>query len=697
MLAALVLCAPASRAQVPPKAPADPPAPIAAPEPAAPPVSKHGSWEPGVYLEDITYTLRLAYSRSITVSPHDSNVAYVGSWDGYVWKTVDGGRTWDESRLIVEARPFYGDGGQRLYFGRHRVPGGPSSSADAPHQRYGRPSSSRTSAPVEDDAGHGGGGARGAHANTNFGIGLPGGAPRLQNLVRKFLKPTAGLNIKQTLLYVGTRPTEVRMVVVHPTDPKTVYACTAFGLFVTKDGGLNWVRTFMGTTPKGRFVFHVAVDPSDDKTVMLATGEGVYISRDGGENFLKTTKKGVGEGIIDWLYFNPYDSRYVFVGTDYGLLRSKDGGRNWEWIYFTTFPDGRVVRAIQIDPFDKKTGYIATHDGLFKIPNILTGGLEDWRRMGGLALTGMETSRLKVCPKHKGHMWTLTNMKLQKTDAPGKHDTGGAFIYETIDGGERWKVIFSGVTTGSMQWFDNDPKDPDLLWIAWSRALSRMKRRPPGWKATHKHKVPDDPPIGQVIAAALSYTGVEPDLQLRYRLLSRYRALVPDLSVGFVYFRWRDYSVMKDAAYPNLPFKLDHGWSAPYKDFRVMLNWDLSDFIFNLEASFFGRLSRVNGEVWGFLVSSMHRFYGELRRLRMIMANEPPKDLRVRLMYKLRIEELTSYVNFVTGGYLERWHQGFRDPGLATKWWKKWPNTNPAGGGPKWSGLHHPGQWNKPK
>ena len=57
------------------------------------------------------------------------------------------------------------------------------------------------------------------------------------------------------------------------------------------------------------------------------------------------------------------------------------------------------------------------------------------------------------------------------------------------------------------------------------------------------------------------------------------------------------------------------------------------------------------------------------------MANNPPKDLRVRVMYKLRIQELTSYMNFLTGGYLERWKQGFRDPGIKTKWWVPWPNT----------------------
>jgi len=73
------------------------------------------------------------------------------------------------------------------------------------------------------------------------------------------------------------------------------------------------------------------------------------------------------------------------------------------------------------------------------------------------------------------------------------------------------------------------------------------------------------------------------------------------------------------------------------------------------------------------LLVEVHRFYGELRRLRALMANAPPQDLRVRLMYKLRIEELTSHMDFLTGSYLTRWRQGGRPLGRDTKWWEPWP------------------------
>ena len=650
--------------------------PAPAEEPEAPPTTTVGSFGPDVYLDDITYTLRLNWFRSVAVDETNPDVAYVGSYDGYVFKTMDGGKTWDESRLIPERRPFYGDAGERVYFGRHRfnVDLGNPIGSDTPDKALGPRRKDPFAFLKVGSGGGGGGSATGANANVNFGIGLPGGAPRLQLLVRKFGKPTSGLNLNQMLLLRGVLPLEVRIIVIHPHNPKIVFACTMSGLFKSYDGGLNWVRTFMGTSPKGWMTFHVAVDPSDGQKVFLATGEGLYVSTDGGENFSRSTKKGVGEGVIDWIYFNPFDSRYVFVGTDYGLLRSKDGGDDWEWIYFTTFPDGRVVRSVALDPFDRKTGYIATHDGLYVTDDMLHGGLESWRRLGGLKFTGVQTAKIAACPKHKGHLWTLTNMQLFMPTVPGKSDTGGAFVYESVDGGKNWKVIYSGLNYGSMQWFESDPRDPDLLWLIWSRAMQRMKRRDPNEPPTGTPVILDDPPISEVLLAALRYTGVEPSRMLEYRWRSRIKALVPTIAAQFRYHRWNDLALLQDGLYPTLPYRQDSGWLVPHREFRLLFTWDLSDLVFNLNTVLFGRVDRLGGEFRGWLVHQIHRFYGELRRLRALMRNKPPRELRVRLIYRLRMEELTSLVNFITGDYLTRWYQGGDHPrGMDTKWWEPWP------------------------
>jgi hypothetical protein len=94
--------------------------------------------------------------------------------------------------------------------------------------------------------------------------------------------------------------------------------------------------------------------------------------------------------------------------------------------------------------------------------------------------------------------------------------------------------------------------------------------------------------------------------------------------------------------------------------------------VFNLNSVMFGRIDRFNYEIRAILYVEIHRLYGELRRLRALMANNPPEDLRVRLMYKLRIQELTAHMNLLTGNYLARWKQGDRPSGRDTGWWKPW-------------------------
>jgi hypothetical protein len=691
----------------PPASPARPVAPKVAT--ASPPTSS-GSLAPGVYYRDITYTLRANFFRATTVSHHDPNVAYVASWDGYVWKTTDGGKTWDESRLIVEQRGYFGDGWQKLYFGVHRSSDeawSPKHLDGAPDgrqtylgrtgklglrpgvlRRYGAPqyedlSRMRFAAIDAESAGR-----AGAAGNVNFGVGLPGRAPRLQLVVRKFGKPTSGLNIKQTLLLRGLRPTEVRIVVIHPKNPNVVFACTMFGLYMTYDGGLNWVRTFQGVNPRGRMIFHVAIDPSDEKRVLLGTGDGMYVSTDGGENYIKSTSQGVGDGVIDWIYFNPYDSRYVFVGTDYGLLRSTDSGITWDWIYFTTFPPARVVRSIVIDPFDRRTGYIATHDGIFVTPDLLGGDLESWRPLGGLRFSGMEVPRIIACPKHKGHLWTMTNMKIASVNEPGTTDTGGAFIWESTDGGTDWRVIYSGNTQGSIQWIESDPVDPDLLWVTWSRSLARMVRK----QDEPKRQVPKErieqalrllrdgryPPVADVIIAGLRYTGSDPEMMLKYRRLSRFRALIPRVDAQYYYYRWNDYPLLQSGIYPTLPFYGRATRNIALDEFRLMFTWDLSSLVFNLSDMLFGRVDRMNQEIREMARYALHRYYAELKRLRFMLMIDPPADFRVRLMYNLRIEELESYINYITGGYLKRYDKGDRPSGWNTPKFEPWTGPGPA-------------------
>ena len=663
--------------------------------------STTGSMGENVYFKDITYTIRAAILKTITVSQHDPNVAYVGSTEGYLWWTTDGGNSWYESRPILKIRPFYGDAEQQVYFGIHRLSAPHWGSVhttteigrDAGQPTPRRPVLSMRPVPIGFSGispGAGGDLRVGASANVNFGIGLPGRAPRLQRTVRKFLKPTSGINMKQLLLVKGRRISQVRIITVHPTNPDIVWVCTTFGVFKSWDGGLNWVRIFVGTSGKNQYSFQLAVDPYDHNHVLLSTGNGVFESRDGGDIFSLTTAQGVGEGFINWIYFSPWHKGYVFAGTDFGVLRSKDHGRKWQWIYFTTFPPGRVVRNLVIDPFDKKRGYIGTHDGVYTTANMLTAGLEDWERLGGLQFVGHEAHKVAACPRHKGHLWALTNVRMPMTHGIGNFDAGGAYIWESVDGGYHWKIINYGNTMGSMSWFDNDSSDPDLLWVIWSRSAARMvrhRRQPPPADVQQQREIEKVrkesvallkalPTLPDIVMAADRYVGTERVARFEYLLRSMIHVLVPRLDLSYVYQRMRRYPIRHDGLY-DLPFRLKADYSFGFSEFRGMLTWDLSPMLYNVEATLFGRVARYMGELGGNVVHGAWRKFGEIQRILARLAYDTPTDLRLRLFYKLRVQEYMQYLDFSTGGYLSRYLMGKDKPsGWRTPYFmRRWDNA----------------------
>jgi len=193
------------------------------------------------------------------------------------------------------------------------------------------------------------------------------------------------------------------------------------------------------------------------------------------------------------------------------------------------------------------------------------------------------------------------------------------------------------------------------FWIP-TVALVRMRRRskddppPPATLV-----LPEDPPITDVIQAALKHTRTAPDVLLAYRSRARFRALLPKVVTSYQHWRWRGYDMLHDALYPTLPFRRLGWYGVPVNEFRVLFLWDLSDLVFNTDRYFSGRIYRINNELRNKIVLEVHQAYGRLRQLRVLLARVPRTEKRLRLHYRTRVEETTALLNFLTGNYLERW------------------------------------------
>jgi hypothetical protein len=220
-----------------------------------------------------------------------------------------------------------------------------------------------------------------------------------------------------------TSPTKignpVYKLVVHPSDPDTVYAATSSGLWFTGDGGVNW-----STLNAGK-ITDVVMDPSDSsilyvgkpnvgvlktynsgltwqtvlpwsassaswpmiklalgvggteatRTVAAKLNEEIWLNRVGGRNGvgpigwqLRATLPNMGQG--DWDHVvgvDPFDFNVLFTGGQ-TLYRSPDAGASWPAVVQAGGgdPTHEDQQSIAFDPIRAGVVYVSNDGGVWR-------------------------------------------------------------------------------------------------------------------------------------------------------------------------------------------------------------------------------------------------------------------------------------------------------------------------------------------
>ena len=171
---------------------------------------------------------------------------------------------------------------------------------------------------------------------------------------------------------------QVRTLLVHPENPKIVYAGTHVGPYRSDDRGQHWEA--LESPTDGTDVWSLAFHPGDPN-VMYAGYEpcAIYRSEDGGEKWAKTDTDRVAFPHVT-TYMQPLAKRVIGIAADPsdpqdiyaavevgGLLASRDGGASWESI-----TDGLYVRnntvdlhGVQVSPAAQGTVFIITQIAMF--------------------------------------------------------------------------------------------------------------------------------------------------------------------------------------------------------------------------------------------------------------------------------------------------------------------------------------------
>ena len=276
--------------------------------------------------------------------PGDANTFYFGAVAGGVWKTTDGGATWQP---LTDGTPISSVGAIAI-------------------------------APSNHDIIYVGSGEAAPRGNITYGDGV--------------YKSVDG---GKTWRHIGLQDTrQIGALIVDPGNPDIVLVAAlghAFGpnsergVFRSTDGGNSWSKVLYKDEQTG--AIDVSFDPHNSSIVYAALwqarrqpwnfssggpGSGLYRSSDGGVHWTQLSGNGLPAGILGRIHVSVSgaDSKRVYAmieAAQGGLFRSDDGGTTWRLVN----SDGRLSQrawyfsTILADPKNADTLY-AENTGLFR-------------------------------------------------------------------------------------------------------------------------------------------------------------------------------------------------------------------------------------------------------------------------------------------------------------------------------------------
>lgn len=118
---------------------------------------------------------------------------------------------------------------------------------------------------------------------------------------------------------------------VYRRDPKILYALVEHekgGIFRSEDRGETWTK-MSDTNPRPMYYSKVHIDPNNDQRLWVL-GANMFNSEDGGKTFRSDLVQRI-HGDYHALWINPVDSNHVIAGSDGGMHWSWDRGRTWDF------------------------------------------------------------------------------------------------------------------------------------------------------------------------------------------------------------------------------------------------------------------------------------------------------------------------------------------------------------------------------
>jgi photosystem II stability/assembly factor-like uncharacterized protein len=415
--------------------------------------------------------------RSLVVAPDNSDLLYVGTSDGQIFRSTDSAKTWRRLKPGLERRGLSVDSlvidprnSRIMYAGvwaiaRDEESGVFKSEDGGEHWKL-----------LSDTKKFSVRSLAVAPSNSDFLIaGSANDDPKLNGVFRS---TDAGKNWERVSPEGDKEIRNIESVAINPRNTNIIYVGTWHLPWKTVDGGASWKPT--GYKATGMIddsdIFGISIDPTNPDIVHMNACSGIYRSANGGDKWSKFPGIPFSARRSYALLPHPTRPNVIFAGTSEGLWRSKDGGKRWMLLTSKSV----VIRSIAVTPDKPDRVLIATDDSGVKISENLGDDFAEsnngfiHRHILAILPDARERGRLLASVYHDG--------------------TAGS-VFVSSDGGESWRSSARGLGARDVFAFYQMPDSPNVIYAGTNTGVFRSNDSGASWSFIGKAEVKPEKPV----------------------------------------------------------------------------------------------------------------------------------------------------------------------------------------------------------
>ncbi len=529
---------------------------------------------------------------AIRIDPSNPDRIFVGSEEGTVFRSFDGGATWDErvlfpfvtiDRSLGLAAPGLPQLGQSTPPSLQLLVFPPFSTVvGIPTIPYVGYAASMPGAVTDEQT------AAGARAGDGSLVtaddGLFGADSVYGSTFPSFMKPfiVSPIYAPPSLLKSVTTSRRaytdpVKDIAICPGNQYPLLVATRNNLYGSVDDGLTYQRIF--AVPGNVQLVWVACDPDHRNHLALATAFGLYRSEDGGLSFDQDTRGWPGAGVTAITYA-PGGGFFTANGTV--LFHTDPAHPATSVMVYPDFNNSATAPWATIRfiaPTRSGQIWLATDDGVRTSPD----GGTNWEVPARTLFASQPIYQIVSGQNAQGQERIAVLVGAGPGAFQGK-------VMATDDGGQHWFPFFSGLTNRAMMQMatvPSPPGQPPRWWVVggsevWATVEpSGRQEEAPGerdpeaaaWARTELSRMPS---MYAVLDKALQHTGLRVDLIQHYTDGMSRRAWVPSVAVTFDWQNMRNLGTT-DVMQPSNPFQLDNVVDQPEWQIFAQATWYLRD------------------------------------------------------------------------------------------------------------------------